>query len=453
MHVAHAIIKNIRGFGDENRSVDLDFRRADRSLAGWTVVAGRNGAGKSTFLRAIALALVGPDAARTLSESFRDWIREGEQEAEVTLEIAYDDEHDRFRQLGKRPKSPITATLRWTASSETAAGVVGRVEPVFSQVPKQQKSGPWRGPWLENPEGWFVCGYGPFRRLSGHAADAQRLMVAPNHVSRLVSLFREDASLVECVQWLKEIYLRRLEKRSGAQELEQTVIELLNDGLMPDGVLVESVDSDGLWIIQNGRRLNLRELSDGYRVVAALVLDILKNIYNCFGNIRTKRAETGSHLQIEQPGVVLIDEIDAHLHVSWQRNIGFWLKSRFPKIQFIVSSHSPFVCQAADSNGLVRLPAPTEDEPASHLSSALFRRVKYGTSDDAVLSSLFGLERSWSEESDQLRRELAQLRLNAIRGITPANSRQRIRQLEMDLGLSQEESILDALLTRGQGQS
>jgi len=54
-------------------------------------------------------------------------------------------------------------------------------------------------PWKQDPQGWLVVGYGPYRRLTGHASDAQRLMTGPERVARLVSLFREDASLVECV--------------------------------------------------------------------------------------------------------------------------------------------------------------------------------------------------------------------------------------------------------------
>ena len=49
-------------------------------------------------------------------------------------------------------------------------------------------------------------------------------------------------------------------------------------------------------------------------------------------------------------GVAPIDEIDAHLHPAWQREIGFWLKQCFPKGQFIVTSHNPMICQAADQH-------------------------------------------------------------------------------------------------------
>jgi DNA repair exonuclease SbcCD ATPase subunit len=59
MHVSRLRISGVRGFHGD-RSVDLDLTRPNGSLAGWTVLAGRNGSGKSTILQAFALALAGP---------------------------------------------------------------------------------------------------------------------------------------------------------------------------------------------------------------------------------------------------------------------------------------------------------------------------------------------------------------------------------------------------------
>jgi hypothetical protein len=268
-------------------------------------------------------------------------------------------------------------------------------------------------------------------------------MVAANHVARLVSLFREDASLVECVQWLKSIYLRRLEKREGAKELETAVLTLLNDGLLPDDTKIERVDSEGLWVTQGGTTLPLRELSDGYRVSVALVLDIVRQLFECYGELPLE--EANGYTTVQLPGVVIADEIDAHLHVSWQQRIGFWLKSRFPLIQFLVSTHSPFICQAADPKGLLRLPAPGERDTASHVEDEVFKKVVHGGADVAVLSSLFGLERTWSEDTERLRNELTQLRAKEIKGEASPPDRRRIASLQMDLPLDASSPVEAAL--------
>lgn len=71
-------------------------------------------------------------------------------------------------------------------------------------------------------------------------------------------------------------------------------------------------------------------------------------------------------LAVEQtPGVVLIDELDLHLHPSWQRRIVNDLKRTFPKVQFIVTTHSPFIIQSLEEGELRRLHEVDDDEVVS----------------------------------------------------------------------------------------
>jgi predicted ATP-binding protein involved in virulence len=254
-----------------------------------------------------------------------------------------------------------------------------------------------------------------------------------------VSLFREDASLAESVLWLQEVYLRRLEDKPGWAELEALVLRLLGNGLLPGDMAVRRVDSEGLWVSQGGVDLPLRDLSDGYRTVAALVLDIVRHMSRTYGDLAL--TETADGLALDYPGVVLIDEIDAHLHVSWQQNIGFWLKTRFPKIQFIVSTHSPFICQAADPRGLIRLPAPAEARSAEHVSDQLFLRIVNGTADEAALTELFGLDHTYSNHSDELRRRVAALESKIVRGQASRSEREEHEQLELQIPRSPLTSV------------
>ena len=398
------------------------------------MIAGRNGAGKTTFLRAIALALSGPTFSRTLSESFASWIREGEDESSVSVSMAYTPDEDRMRGIGKLPKQNFQGKLSWTRS-------VAAFEPTFNASPPQRSklSGPWRGPWTENPEGWFVAGYGPFRRLTGHATEALRMMVGPYHVKRLVSLFREDASLVECIEWLKSVYLQRLEQRQGYRNLESLVLRLLDDGLLPDKMKVKKIDSRGLWVTQNGVELPLQEISDGYRTMAALVLDLVRQMFDCYKELNEDVA--GGHTVIRNPGVVLVDEIDVHLHISWQQRIGFWLKEHFPNVQFIVSTHSPFICQAADSRGIIRLPAPGEPGRAAHVEGEQFKRIVNGSADDAAMSVLFGLDSTHSMSARRMRSEYSKWRAKQIRGGLAEKERKRLQELQMELPLGPKQEV------------
>jgi predicted ATP-binding protein involved in virulence len=94
-------------------------------------------------------------------------------------------------------------------------------------------------------------------------------------------------------------------------------------------------DSSAVLIDHEGLPLNVRQLSDGERSVLALVLDLAKRLAQA--NPETKSPLT------EGEAVVLIDEIDLHLHPQWQRKIVGNLERTFPRCQFIATTHSPQV--------------------------------------------------------------------------------------------------------------
>ena len=133
------------------------------------------------------------------------------------------------------------------------------------------------------------------------------------------------------------------------------------------------------------------------------------------------------------------------MHVSWQQRLGFWLKEHFPKIQFLVTTHSPFICQAADPKGLIRLPAPGSDERVDHLSEELFKTVVQGGADDAVLSALFGLEHTHSEASEALRRRIADLETRSFRRSTTPEEETELTHLRTELPQTGTIAIEQAL--------
>jgi hypothetical protein len=419
MYISQVRLRNIKGFHDA-RDVALDLKRPDGSYAGWTVIAGRNGSGKTSMLRGIALAVSGPAVARNLVPDFENWVTTGRREALAEVQLTYDPQMDKFGQ-GRTPKVAFTASLEWTTPTEESTSMRRGSQPSLKAGGARTAS---RGPWHDNPTGWFCAAYGPFRRLAGGAGEAQRLMLSPGPVARMASLFHEDASLAEGVGWLIEQHLRSLEGRPGAGELKQAALQVLADGLLPDDYRIEQVDSDGLWVVSGGNRFPLREMSDGYRTVSALVVDLIKQIHEAYGYLPI----TGS--TVTAPGVVIIDEVDAHLHVSWQKRIGGWLKAHFPNIQFIVTTHSPYICQAADQGGLIRLPGPDQDEPPRVVEPDLYDRIVFGSGDDAVLSELFGLDTPYSEEAERLRAELVTLEVAVISGDATEDDVRRYEELK-----------------------
>lgn len=339
---------------------------------------------------------------------FSDWVSAGAGAGSAEVHVVHDPTADSFAGSGRRPGGALPLRMDWTRPDPSMPGHLAEPRTVLSTSDNERA---FRGPWAETTRGWFCAGYGPFRRLVGGSGEAYRVMLAQGPASRMATLFHEDASLAEGVSWLIDLRLRQLEKQPGVGDLLKAVLRLLGDGLLPDGFQIKKVTSDGVWVTRRGQAGSgypLREMSDGYRTVAALVLDIVRQIHAVYGALDTEPRDGGG-LAVTAPGVVLIDEVDAHLHVTWQRKIGTWLREHFPHIQFIVSSHSPYICQAADEGSLIRLPGPNEDGPAEVVHQDLYQRIVYGSGDDAALSELFGMETPYSDRAEEKRKQLVAL--------------------------------------------
>ena len=102
-----------------------------------------------------------------------------------------------------------------------------------------------------------------------------------------------------------------------------------------------------LCIDRNGTTIPVRQLSDGERGSLALVLDLTRRLAQANPNFADPASEAEA--------VVLIDELDLHLHPKWQRQIVHNLTEAFPRCQFIATTHSPFVIQALQHGELINL--------------------------------------------------------------------------------------------------
>ncbi|WP_413801008.1 AAA family ATPase [Streptomyces iranensis] len=408
MYVTRLRLDGVRGFHGP-RTVDLDFTRPDGGYAGWTVLAGRNGSGKTTLLRAIGLCLAGSWDAIQLDEGLLDgWLSDGSMNGSIKMSLASDPAED----VGSAGLCQLEVC--WTHQDAYAKREISSPHVEFD-------GGAGHRPlWVRRSTGWFRAGYGPFRRLSGQGLYG-RLPNGTDRVDAMRTLFQEQVGLTEAVDWLVSAHLHRLERREGAQELLDAVVALLNHDLLPDGHRIVRVDSEGPWLSRGDDGTTvfpLHRMSDGLRTVLTLVLDIIRQMSHAYGHLalRWRNGVHGPEPYLPHSGVVLIDEVDAHLHVSWQKRIGEWLKAHFPAIQFIVTTHSPYICQAADERGLIRLPGPDEARPPEVVSEALWKRIVYGTGDDVALSDLFGLDTPYSGEAQELRKELVALEARVVTG-------------------------------------
>ncbi len=419
MYIRRVVLDNVRGFGH----LDFRFDRPDGTYAGWTVITGDNASGKTALLKAIALALVGPDAARALQPSLKGWIKEGCPEAVIAVEIVTD-KADRFEK--SRPyEEPFWSELHLVKNTgpEISLG--------SGRKYKRKGKGPTHGPWAENPVGWFSVGYGPFRRLYGASPEAQRIMSGPSRVARFATMFKEDATLIECEEWVKDLRHKALEKRPRETAILSEVERLLNDDFLRNGLQVHQIDSDGLWLREpSGVVLPLADMSEGYRAALATLVDILRHAVEVYGHDGLI-VTSNERLVMPHPGVILIDEMDSHLHPDWQRQIGFWLKERFPNIQFLVTTHSAFICQAADRNGIFHLPPPGVGAEPSRIKDPEYWKIVKSKPDVIYLSPAFGMHHTRSPRAVAARDEYAELRAKERANRLGSDDRGRMRQLRL----------------------
>lgn len=379
---------------------------------GWHVVLGDNGSGKSSFLRSIALALAGPHEARGLRQSWSDWLTRNEDFGSIKLEISWDADADRFVRKGRQPKTEtIDVGVQFRRQADAA-------EAVELDETKSTPS-PDRHVW-KSDHGWFCASYGPFRRFTGGDPRNEKLVYSMPRLARHLSIFDERVALTESLEWLRDLKFRKLEKDPEGGLLDNLMTFVNQSGFLPSSVKLEEVTSRGvIFRDANGVDVDVSELSDGYRSVLSMTFELIRQMSLAFD---PKDLFSEAHpLQITPEGVVIVDEIDAHLHPTWQRTIGRWLCKHFPNVQFIVSTHSPLVCQSADEGSIFLLPRAGEQGHGRMLKGDDFKRLVYGNVLDAYGTEAFGSESATtrSPKSLELRSRLATLNnKEIIKGLT-----------------------------------
>ncbi|MEO8153403.1 MAG: AAA family ATPase [Rhizobacter sp.] len=381
--------------------------------AGWHVLLGSNGSGKSSFLRAAAIAFTGSIEFGAAGRPNHDFIRraEGVNEAKVDIMVAQDRNWDDWAQ--GRPAS----------NSEFEVGIVLRSNDLLQATGKYGN----RTLWDSNVKGWFSAAFGPMRRFTGGNPENIRLYTSYKRLSRHLSIFHENVALTEALHWLQQLRFKQLERGSAVLPLLERVRAFVNqDDFLPYGVKLGEVTSEGVQFIDgNGVGLPVVELSDGYRAVLSMTFELIRLMADRYGESTNLFSDDGT--SIRAPGVVLIDEIDAHLHPSWQREIGPWLTKHFPAVQFLVTTHSPYVCQTATKGSIWALPNPGNAEQSiRRIEGEQLQRVLYGDVLHVLNSEAFGgLPGRSSEAVDALDR-LALLNMRQDTGnLTLSEDRER----------------------------
>lgn len=406
MYLLNAKIENIRSI----RRFELKFELEE--CPGWHVLIGDNGAGKTTMVQALALALIGPREAPALRQNWRPWLRGDHDRGEIVLDLYWDENRDKAVGQGRTAQGrPIKTEIQFVRSQ------VRNLPVVELSVPTLLRDDPYRYVWGTG-EGWFCASYGPFRRFSGGDKEYEKLFYSHPKLAPHLSAFGEDVALTECLSWLQSMHVKRLEGGHNSKVVELVARFVNGSNLLPHGTILESVTSEGVSFRDgNGCKVDVEQLSDGYRSLLSLTFELIRQLISTYGvnTVFWPCVTEGRFDRIDVPGVVIIDEIDAHLHPTWQRQIGKWFTERFPQLQFIVTTHSPLVCQAAEKGSVWRLPTPGVEDDGGRITGTELKRLVYGNVLEAYGTEAFGGSVNRSESSKEKILRLAQLNQKSLR--------------------------------------
>ncbi len=318
----------------------LDIQAPPRQ---WTILLGDNGVGKTSILRAIALSLLPVEVGQTLLTTYRSHsplVRQGCAKAEVRVALS---------------PVPDSSEEPWRFGCN-----VDRVE---------------EG---QRPGALFLVAYGARRG----AVQNSKAKLDFGALGAVNTLFSEEASLIHPDAWLTEWKLRALERKNGDQRFFDAILKALV-ALLP-GVESLEVSSEGTRVYGPGLEgVPLSALSDGYLTTAGWILDLVARWVDW---ARDRKMTVDKDFASKMTGLVLIDEIDLHLHPQWQRKLIATLREHFPNLSFVATTHNPVSLLGARPGELCVLRREGAEV------SAIFRDIPPGTHAERVLTGdWFGL--------------------------------------------------------------
>ncbi|MFZ3374298.1 MAG: AAA family ATPase [Chthoniobacterales bacterium] len=351
---------------------------------------------------------MGPSEAPALRQDWSDWLQKDARNGYIHLNVDEDKTYDHWEGKGRQlRKYYIGTSLSFFRATDGAVSLT-----------KPKTRNPFRTLW-SGKSGWFSAAYGPFRRFTGGDKDTEKMFYSHPRLARHLSVFGENVALSECLVWLQELKFKELEEKPEHSLLE-SVTRFINDsGFLPHDCRIHDINSkEVVFVDPKGCKVDVEEMSDGFRAILSMTFELIRQMTSEFNQQRV--FDPNDPTRILVPGVVLIDEVDAHLHPTWQRRVGLWFRTHFPNMQFIVTTHSPLVCQAADVGSVFRLPTPGTDQKAGMVNGKELDRLLYGNVLDAYGTEMFGPNVARSERSLYMSSRLAELNQKEVyTGLSP----------------------------------
>ncbi|GBH29575.1 AAA family ATPase [Sphingobium xenophagum] len=320
-------IRNFKGLGDLEITIPV---RRDSKAAPCLMILGENAVGKSSILQAIGLALLGGPQARRLRLD--------------PTELLSNRDADRWDQLAP-PSAEADLDFRYDESE------------AFFRLDGESRNIVGR----ENPNA-LVLAYGPRRFF-----DPDKSERAKGAYGRVQTLFKPTATIPYPGTWLNQL------SPDVFKEVAQIIRIVLT--MSDDDELVRDLDGR-ICVNLEHRLIPIDRLSDGYRSVFVMIADIVRELHPIYPILEDAEA------------IVLIDEIETHLHPRWKMRVMSALRRALPNVQFIATTHDPLCLRGMDDGEVVVLQRD-EDGRIERLKD--LPSLKGMRADQLLTSDYFGL--------------------------------------------------------------
>ncbi len=336
--------------------LDFDLSSGAPGAGQWTLLLGDNAVGKTTFLRAISLACIEQQTASALLELTgitAPFVRHEAKRASVTLRTS-------------------VGEIRCSIAPNTTSERLDREGPVL-------------------PGSIFAYGCQRGTAFGGPMRDVE---LRP--IDSVGTLFDDNAHLIHAETWLQEASLAAAKGR-GSRAAFYDAIRSTLIAVLPGVESLDFDDSAQLWL--DGPKIGrspLAAMSDGYITTVGWIVDLIAR----WAELRHRLGvELDGDFRGRMTGLVLIDEIDLHLHPLWQTEIVSTLRRQFPKMSFVATTHNPLTLVGAKPGEIHVLRRDAETGRVSvHQQD-----IPPGTSADEVLTGeWFGLVSTLDEDTQNL---------------------------------------------------
>jgi len=438
MAISHVFAEGVGPF----KSVHLDLRGSDgRPSLGPHILAGVNGSGKSTILKAIAWCIAGPQDAFPAGE-WTHYLR-GDLESRVLLVL------------------DIAGVYQyaWTVTNDLSEGWEQRLGQWVNDRLVLAELNPLDFPFQQ----LFVRAHGDSLRFNGARLGRQtlgqrtRVNVAayssspsvryidrPDmaHLGKALKMFGFESTVQnEAIQsWLLGLYSKRAiaKERHQSSSRYTASFDALERGLKcicgeEVSIVVDIEPSFQPRLRIGSQTLNFSQIPDGVRATLGWLADFL---------MRADACDWDPDVADLKPGLLLFDEIEGFLHPLWQRRLLPAIREALPTTQSIVTSHSPFVISSCPGSIIHVLKVNSDGTAYSEPPVP----APIGESITSTLKDIFGVDSRFDVETEKQLAEWNELKKTRVQNKLSAVEESRFRILSEVLASRSEE--LRSLVTK-----